>query len=310
MKKELLIHPEELSKKWIDRLADAGIDTLGIHPKGGANAHLHVAEMMETIKTTEFRSLIDYARGRGLKVEYEFHAASYLMPRRFFDAHPEYFRMNEEGVRTPDKNFCVSNKDGLALIAKVARRLVTSLYGSEPVFNFWMDDAKNSHCHCPECRKYSPSQQQLIAVNSILEGIKKCVPGARMPYLAYMDTLECPKNMLPLYGVFLEYAPMCKYVSDSEEEVTREREALLPLLKYFGKEDARVLEYWYDNSMYSGWQKPPKKLVPDVERIKRESTEYCELGFEHISSFACFLGEDYEELHGEADISAFSEAGK
>ena len=310
MKKGLLIHPEELSEKWIDRLADAGIDTLGIHPKGGVKSHLHVAEMMETVKTAEFRSLIDYAHKRGLKVEYELHAASYLMPRRFFDAHPEYFRMNEEGVRTPDLNFCVSNKEGMSLVTKIAKRLALSLYGSEPVFCFWMDDVKNSRCHCPECRKYSASQQQLIAVNTILEGIKKCIPEARMPYLAYMDTLECPQNMLPLYGVFLEYAPMCKYVSDAEDAIEREREALLPLLEYFSKEDARVLEYWYDNSMYSAWQKPPKRLVPDAERIRREALEYCKLGFDRISSFACFLGEDYEQLYGEIDISAFAEAGK
>ena len=38
MKNGMIIHPGELSKKWIDRLADAGIDILGIHPEGGAGA--------------------------------------------------------------------------------------------------------------------------------------------------------------------------------------------------------------------------------------------------------------------------------
>ena len=31
-------------------------------------------------------------------------------------------------------------------------------------------------------------------------------------------------------------------------------------------------------------------------------------GFEHISSFACFLGDDYEDLYGEVDIKPFGKA--
>jgi hypothetical protein len=38
MKNGMIVHPGELSRKWIDRLADAGINTLGIHPEGGKDA--------------------------------------------------------------------------------------------------------------------------------------------------------------------------------------------------------------------------------------------------------------------------------
>ena len=38
MKTSVLIHPDELSKKWIDKLASAKINTLGIHPVGGREA--------------------------------------------------------------------------------------------------------------------------------------------------------------------------------------------------------------------------------------------------------------------------------
>ena len=34
---------------------------------------------------------------------------------------------------------------------------------------------------------------------------------------------------------------------------------------------------------------------------------YRSLGFEDFSSFACYLGEDYEELHGEVDITPFAD---
>ena len=92
----MIIHPGELSKKWIDRLADAGIDTLGIHPEGGAGAPKTLARLLELLKTPEYRALIDYAKSRGLKIEYECHAAGYLMDKSLFADHPEYFRMNSE----------------------------------------------------------------------------------------------------------------------------------------------------------------------------------------------------------------------
>ena len=32
MKTSILIHPSELSRRWIDRMAEQGVDTLGLHP--------------------------------------------------------------------------------------------------------------------------------------------------------------------------------------------------------------------------------------------------------------------------------------
>ena len=98
MRSSLIIHPEELSREWIDRAADAGIDVLGIHPKGGKRAPVYVREMMEMMKTREYRELIDYARERGIEIEYEIHAASYLLPRELFVENPQFFRMNEQGM--------------------------------------------------------------------------------------------------------------------------------------------------------------------------------------------------------------------
>ena len=123
----LLIHPEEISKKWIDRLVESKIDCLGIHPVGGYRAHINLEVMLKDMKTERFRSLLDYASEKGLRIEYEMHCGSYLMPRDLFDTHPEFFRMNEEGTRTSDMNFCVSNKDALKLVAKRARELALTI---------------------------------------------------------------------------------------------------------------------------------------------------------------------------------------
>ena len=308
MIKNILIHPEELSKKWIDKMADGGIKILGLHPHGGGKAVESLHDLLLRLERQEYRKLIDYAVSRGLEVEYEMHAARFLLPAELFETHPEYFRTMENGERTPKFNFCVSNPEALALVAKNAAELAKKLYRSRPVFYFWLDDAKNVHCKCEKCKKFSPSDQQLIASNAMLREIRKEIPDAKFAYLAYQDTLEVPQSVKPDEGIFLEYAPIEKYKKESAERVETERKMLLKQADFFGWENSKVLEYWLDNSLFSGWKKPPKEFKADGEKIKKEVTEYNRLGFETISTFGCFLGEDYEELFGEADISDFIRA--
>ena len=41
----------------------------------------------------------------------------------------------------------------------------------------------------------------------------------------------------------------------------------------------------------------------------RSDIEYCKaVGFDVISTFACFLGKDYEDLYGEVDITPFAKS--
>lgn len=305
MRSEILIHNEELSKEWIDRMADAGITTIGIHPAGGTAAVKALEKLMAFLADPEYRGLIDYAAERGLEIEYELHAAGYLMPRELFEEHPEYFRVNTNGDRVPDWNFCITNPEALDIVAKRAAKLATSLYRSAPRFYFWMDDSKDSNCHCPECSKLSPSDQQLLVVNAMLKEIKKYIPDAKMAYLAYQQTIPLPETVKPEEGVFLEYAPFEKYTAKGDDApmlIERELRMTQPLMEFFGKEDVKLLEYWYDNSLFSGWKKPPKKFILDKEGMDKDIAHYKELGFDYIATFGCFLGKDYEELYGDKDV--------
>ncbi len=310
MKSSMIIHPDELSKAWIDRLADAGIGTLGIHPCGGKEATESLKKLLEIMKTAEYRGLIEYAHSRDIEVEYEIHAAGYLMPRNLFENHPEYFRMNEDGQRTNDHNFCVSNPGAIDLFARRAAELALSLYGSCHNFYFWMDDGHQLHCRCPKCKSLSPSDQQLLVLNRVLQEIRKFLPDARISYLAYMDTLAPPEKVCADDGIFLEYAPFEKYTAkgeDSADLIEREKQMIGPLMKFFDKGQKKVLEYWYDNSLFSSWKKPPVRFVLNKESMRQDIAEYRKIGFDGISTFACFLGKDYEDLYGNVDITPFAE---
>jgi len=303
MKRELIVFPDDLAFDRIDRIADAGIDVLGIHSPGGVKAADHLADMMAAMETADFRARIDHAHARGLSVEYEMHAAGYLMPRSLFAEHPDWFRMNAAGERSADWNFCVSNPDALAYFAKNAVKLARALYGSTHDFYFWMDDGYDIFCHCPKCRGLSASDQQLIAVNAMTEAIRREIPDARVAYLAYVESIIPPTQVKPADGVFLEYAPFEKYTAPKTEEgaarIEQEAKMLVPLLDFFGRKDAKVLEYWYDNSMLSRWTKPPKKFVLDYEAMERDMAYYRDLGFSYQATFGCYLGDEYEALYNE-----------
>lgn len=309
MKSEILIHPEELTRRQIDRMASLGVHILGIHPVGGDSAVDSLNLLLEELGKPEFCALLDYAAEKGMEIEYEMHAASYLLPRELFSDHPEYFRMNEEGERVPDYNFCVSNPEGLEIVAARAAELTKKLYRSRHAYYFWMDDIRGKNCHCPQCRKLSVAEQQLTALNRMQKELRKTVPDAKMAHIAYLDCIDVPRAVKPEEGIFLEFAPIEKYKDRPDRVREEEERRMMPLLlDYFGREDAKVLEYWLDNSLFSHWKKPPKPFSADPEKVKAEILDYAEAGFSLIATFGCYLGEDYEALYGEPDITPFTNA--
>ncbi len=309
----LLIHPEELNEKWIERCVNLNIPTLALHPVGGFRSPLTMKAMLDRLETPEYRSLIDKAIESGLQIEYEMHAARYFLPAAEFETHPEWFRMNEEGERTPKINCCASNEEALDFMAKRAAETVKKLYRSTHRYFFWLDDAPDAACHCPKCAALSAADQQLIIMNRILEEIQKADPEAKLAYLAYYSTLTPPKKIQPAKDIFLEYAPIDRdhhtplSCTDNEKN-TSQNQFIKELIRFFGKENAKVLDYWLDNSLFSDWKKPPKAFSPDANVIHADFDYYAALGFRDISCFACYLGDDYEELHGEPDIKPFAEA--
>ena len=304
----LLVHPDELTEKWIDRAARLGVTTLSVHPCGGAAADKSFEDLLAHCRTAEFRRLIDRAWTVGLRVEYEAHVGSWLLPRSLFGTHPEYFRMDKSGARTNALNFCVSNPSALALAESRVRLIAQGLYRSAPRYFLWLDDAKDSACQCERCRVLSPSDQQLLVLNRLLAVLRETKPDAQLAYLAYFNTMRPPVKVRPVDGIFLEYAPITRVwdrrVSEQPDKVSPSE--IDALTRCFGIEGARVLEYWYDNSLFSRWKKPEKRFVPHVDVVASDVAWYAARGFGEIASFACFLGPEYERLWGEPDLSALA----
>ena len=304
------MHPEELTLDWLDWMQSARLNVLGLHPVGGRRAAETLQNAIDAHGIPSSALLRLEAAKRGITLEYEAHAAGWLLPRSLFSFVPEWFRMDENGERKPDFNFCCSNPEALSYVSERTRLLAKLLDTGVERYYFWLDDVSGASCHCPLCQKLSPSDQQLRIVNAMLLGLKKDNPNAKLSFIAYNDTLDVPMQTQPLDGVFLEYAPIGRnhheaINSPDCEANARETRALKELISFFGAKDAKVLEYWMDNSFFSNWTKPPKRFELDEDVMKRDVEYYSSLGFTSITSFGCYLGPDYRSLYGPPSLEGY-----
>ena len=314
MKKHgLIIHPEELTERMIDMLKDTPINVLGIHPVGGASAEASLKRLVELANDEKFAEKLARVRTFGIKIEYEAHALAYLLPRELFTTEPELFRVNSKGERCADYNLCPSNERALSIVSERAEKLSRILKSDTGRYYFWSDDQKDAFCCCERCARLTHSDQAMMIYNAILRGIRRSEPEAKCCYLAYSDAIEPPKSVMPDEGIFLEYAPIrrdtTRPLNDEGCEVNRKfRSVIAPLIEFFGKTDATALDYWLDNSLFSGWKKPPKYLEITSKTVTADKHFYEECGFEAITSFACYLSDDYIDLWGTPPIKEYAEA--
>ncbi len=308
----IIVHPEELTLDWLDWMREAKLNTLGLHPVGGVQAHKTLQQAINEHYLSAGTALRAEANARGIEVEYEAHAMAWLLPRHLFQREPGWFRENRSGERTADFNLCPSNSEALAYVTGRAAVLAALLDTGVSRYFFWLDDVTDCACHCPDCRQLSPSDQQLRTVNAMLTGLRRYNRSAKLCYIAYHDAMDVPRKVQPLDGVFLEYAPIKRDFHrpindmDSPENVSEAR-SLRELVAFFGAQDARVLDYWMDNSLYSNWTKPPRLFTLDEEVMKRDTAFYASLGSECVTSFGCYLGPDYRRLYGRPPILRYGE---
>lgn len=311
----ILIHPHEVGEYWCSLLERSGLDCVALHPVGGKLAHQSLQELLDYVKTPEFKAFASRMHAHGIQVEYEFHALSWLLPREEFSRHPHWFRMDESGVRQCDFNCCASSQGALQMLEERAA-LLCSLLPRTSVRNryfFWVDDVPNTSCHCPECSRLSPSDQALILYHHILRGIRRSNPEGQLAYLAYENTVQPPKTVTPEPGIFLEFAPFHRSweVPLTQEGCIENAGAvrqLQALLEIFPAQQAQVLEYWMDNSMFSNWQRPYGRLPFHPEVIRRDAAFYRWLGINAITSFGCYLGEEYARDYGPAPVDEYAAA--
>lgn len=307
----IIIHDTDIGEYWKKLFLQSGLDTLGIHPAGGYEAHLTLENFISKQKDTEVLRFLSELSARGVNTELECHALSWLLPRELFSKNPHWFRENENGERTADFNMCPSCKEALEYLSERTRLLASLIPWNGKYYHLWIDDVASAPCMCEKCRSLSVSDQAMLIYNAMLKGLKAYRGDARLAYLAYHGTLDAP-SVKPDDGIFLEYAPIRRCFEHSINDISCQKNvaeiaSLDSLLAFFGKEDSKVLEYWMDNSLFSGWKKPYVKLPFNSEVLEKDVLFYRAKGFERITSFGCFLGEEYANQFGVPPVKEYGE---
>jgi hypothetical protein len=289
---------------WVPLMARAGLNLVALHGS--------VEEVLEFTQTKVGRRFLAEAEAAGLEHEYELHAMSWLLPREQFSAHPDWFRMDQQGQRRPDANLCASNPEGLSMAAARAVELAERLPPSTERYYFWPDD-NGAWCHCDACRGFAPSDQLVLVMNALMTALRAIRPEAQLSCLAYLDCLTPPTTIAPAPGLFLEYAPIRRCyrhaLSDPDCALNREHAAGLPaLLAAFGSEGAQALEYWLDASMFSAWRRPARHLPFQPALLAADLVFYAGLGFHSATTFGVFLDAYYFATHGTPPVAEYGHA--
>ncbi len=146
-----------------------------------------------------------------------------ISPKEYGETHPEYFAMDENGVRvlTPEKNqLCLSNPEILPIAIEAVRKNLLEHPEAEIISisqNDWRLD-----CQCPECRKINEqdgaSSGTLIRfVNAIAEALEPAFPHVTFDTLAYQYTRSAP-TVRPRHNVAVRLCSIeCCFAHPFEE---------------------------------------------------------------------------------------------
>lgn len=296
--------PDLMTLDWPQRAARAGLTTIG--------THVTPSEVSEFIQTERGREFVARCRECGIAVEHELHAMSDLLPRALFEKDPSMYRVNEQGQRSPDFNCCVHSSNAIEVVCENVVKYAEILRPTTGRYFYWIDDGRPM-CQCSRCRLYSDSEQSLILENEMLRALRRVDARATLAHLAYARTMEPPVQVKPASGIFLEFAPIGRTWSEpisrreaKEGQHGRYLDWLDSNLAVFGRDDAQVLEYWLDVSLFSSWKRDAKKKLPwQRDVFLQDIAAYADRGIRHVTSFAAYMDADYVRQYGEPPVDEY-----
>jgi len=307
MTRGVVIQPVDIRTwNWPEKAKAAGLSTIATHP--------HPKNVLEFVKTDEWRAFFEACGRAGIAVEHELHAMSDLLPRDLFEKDPSMFPMNAKGERIADYNLCVHSKSAVDAVCENLVALVEALPPTTGRHFYWIDDGKPM-CRCRKCRGLSDSDQALLLENHMVRAIRRARPRDTLAHLSYHNTLSPPKQVKPEPGVFLEWAPISRRFDASigQREARKGHhgqllDSLTANLEVFGRQGAQVLEYWLDESLFYRANRRRPIKIPWNRRVFLDDLDvYGKLGVRHVTTFAVYVNGDYVKRFGEPPLNEYGQ---
>ncbi len=228
--------------------------------------------------------LLPQLRKRGLMIEVGGHLLPTFLPRTMFKEHPDWFRRNRDGARTPDFNFNPFHPGALEYVTEGAVKYLTSMPEAS-LYHLWPDDlSEGGWTHEPGKEQYTPSDQSLLVANNIVTKLREKLPAANLVYLSYHDTMPAPRVVKPVPGIIYFYAPRerCYTHAMDDPDCAANRKyakALEDAMPVFGAANAQVFDYYVDQILYQNMASPPQ---PEV--IAADTRYYRRLGVPRLGT--------------------------
>lgn len=89
--------------------------------------------------------------------------------------------------------FCMSNPEARRMFAESVVRYVRK-HQNVDFLHVWLADGSFNHCECEECRKKTPSDWYIMAMNEIDEMLTEEGLPTRIVFIAYTDTMWAPET--------------------------------------------------------------------------------------------------------------------
>lgn len=130
-------------------------------------------------------------------------------PEHYAETHPEFFRLQEDGTRFNKwDNFwgqwilCSRNQE---MIDTMVNNIISWLDKNPAVDRLDIEpqDGIAPQCVCPECSKYTKTENYIYFINEVLKKVKIARPNVILGLCAYTDLWECPDSATIEDGVAL-----------------------------------------------------------------------------------------------------------
>lgn len=138
------------------------------------------------------------------------HTMRWIITQDMFAVHPEYFGMDENGIRQPNRQPCLSNSEVLEIVVAAAKAHFAQ-YTS--IFSVSQNDNQN-FCQCSECVAFNnahggvESASMLNFTNKVAKAIKEEYPDRMVETLAYQLTETPPTGLTIEDNVVIRLCPI------------------------------------------------------------------------------------------------------